>query len=243
LANSQVVYAWWDDRLGGQQIFAQNLCENGNLGPVDNSFTYYPDTVFFQTSQDVEYGKSFSLVNPHSYSLDIQYIQQEGTLFGSPETWYTRPHYSSFPVTMDPNETVTDTVHWVVLKKSLSGYFYDTLEVRSLTQTSRIIIAIDSSLVITGVPDIKGLNVQAFPNPFPDWIRISGQVQPGKVTISVFNTLMQPVRGPVEIAAPGGRMEWRWDRTDDAGQRVPSGIYFITVKSAEGSKTFRVIAI
>ncbi|HTX87866.1 MAG TPA: hypothetical protein VMC08_02670, partial [Bacteroidales bacterium] len=25
LANSQVVYAWWDDRLGGQQIFAQNL--------------------------------------------------------------------------------------------------------------------------------------------------------------------------------------------------------------------------
>ena len=95
--NSQIIYAWSDDRPGGDQIFAQNLCENGNFGPIDDTFGVYPDTLYFLTSQDIVDGKVFHIVNPHDYSLDIQYIQQLGTFPPGLLPWFTIPWYNTFP--------------------------------------------------------------------------------------------------------------------------------------------------
>jgi hypothetical protein len=242
--NSQIIFAWYDDRLGGAQIFAQNLSENGDPGPLDYSFGLYPDTLYFLTEQDIHDGKPFYIVNPHDYSLGIQSIDQEGQFYNAPASWYTLPHYTQFPVTMPPMDSIADTVHWIILlKNAFTTLLYDTLEIRSLSQTSRLILALDSSLIITGVPGQEEEILTASPNPFTGPVRITGNFfNARQITVTVYNTLMQPVTRPVNILVPNGRLDFRWDGKDACGNRVSTGVYFITLKGTSGMKTIRVIA-
>jgi hypothetical protein len=51
------------------------------------------------------------------------------------------------------------------------------------------------------------------------------------------------VRRLVDGRVPAGLQRLRWDRTSDRGERVPSGVYFLSLRSDSGDLTRRLLVI
>jgi len=77
---------------------------------------------------------------------------------------------------------------------------------------------------------------QNHPNPFNPETSISYTLsKPAQVTLTVYNMIGQPVRTLVNTKMAAGTHEVIWHATNDAGQTVPSGIYFFILRN--GSHT------
>jgi hypothetical protein len=96
--------------------------------------------------------------------------------------------------------------------------------------------------VVTGVdgddtvPTITASRlVSAAPNPFNPMTEIVFEVaQSGRCELTVHDVRGRLVRTLVAGDLPAGRHEERWDGLDDAGQRVPSGIYMARLRTVRG---------
>jgi hypothetical protein len=243
--NSQIVYAWYDDRLGGSQIFAQNLCENGNFGPVDDSFDVNPDTLFFLTPDEVFNGKMFHIVNPHDYSLDIQYIQQQGTYPPGLIPWFTEPWNMTFPVTIAAGDSFGVTVKWPVLDDfGLLNLIYDTLHINTVNSAGYVIIVVDSTWIIMGNDKSDNVRYNLFPNPFKEKLNIDLKITGGiKMEIVVYNALMKPVRTLFDGCLQTGNYHLTWDGKDGSHNCVSPGVYLISITSPNGNQTLRVVRL
>ena len=244
--NSQIIYTWWDNRLGGDQIFAQNLCENGNFGPVDDSFSVNPDTLFFLPTKYVQDSNIFYIVNPHDYSIDIQYIEQNGYISQGAAEWYTVPEYTSFPVNITAGDSLGIHVNWIFLLDSpdAGAFIYDTLHISTINHNGQVILAMDSSLIHTGINEPGKCNITTWPNPFAGSVNI-GLNMDGETDaeIMVFNTLMQPVRSIFKGRLHIGANHLIWNGTDGNDNRVQPGVYMISIRTQSGQQTFRVIGL
>jgi len=247
--NDQFIYSWADNRLGGDQIFAQNLDPDGNPGPVDFSFSVSRDTLYFLDPQAFIDGRSFYIRNPHDYPLDIQYIQQSGMPYPQPVylLWYTVPHYNTFPVTIPPHDSILETVRWVVTDAMVplaTTIIYDTLNINTITDAHSVIIAADSIYIVsTSTNDLHLQELSASPNPFTNQVRISWKGSQGDpAALTVFNMLMQPVKTLFSGQGSGGKQEFTWDGMNENHQRVSPGVYLVRLQTSSGQKTLRIIA-
>jgi len=97
----------------------------------------------------------------------------------------------------------------------------------------------DGSIVLhdgcagSGAPEpVVTLN-QNFPNPFNPLTTISYELpQATDVKLTVFNILGQEVTVLVDGYQEAGQYEVRWNSTNSYGQKVASGIYFYSIKTA-----------
>jgi hypothetical protein len=62
-----------------------------------------------------------------------------------------------------------------------------------------------------------------------------------RTVISIYNVTGRLVRTLVETEIEPGAHELSWDQRDDSGQRVPRGVYFVRMSSADGSLTQKVL--
>jgi hypothetical protein len=98
-----------------------------------------------------------------------------------------------------------------------------------------------------GVPETPGGRCgelsQNAPNPFNPVTRIAySVVQPGRVTLRVFDVTGRPVRTLVDGWTEAGRYETTWDGRDNHGTDVASGVYFYQI-DAPGLVTSRKMVI
>ena len=71
---------------------------------------------------------------------------------------------------------------------------------------------------------------QNYPNPFNPETRIRYSLsQSSRVVLKIFNMLGQEVRTLLDEHKPAGSFEVSWDGKNDAGQRVPSGVYLYQI--------------
>ncbi|MEE9171262.1 MAG: FlgD immunoglobulin-like domain containing protein, partial [bacterium] len=78
----------------------------------------------------------------------------------------------------------------------------------------------------------------SFPNPMRSHTNIILDMASASfVTVSIYNLLGQKVRELHNGSLDKGRIKWTWDSTDDFGDSLPGGIYFISVKS----KSFKLV--
>jgi hypothetical protein len=237
IMTSQVAFSQWSDYP------SQN--NQVSLGPVDDSFNVFPDTLYFLTEQEMTDGKMFHIRNPHDYSLDIQYIETSGTVYPFMYGWYTEPWYNSFPVNIAANDSLGITVKWPILEglESITLY-YDTLHINTINHEDQVIIALDSSLTWSGIKKAEKWSFSAFPNPFVESLNIrlnmDGETD---AEITIFNTLMQPVRTLFDGRLQKGNNHLTWDGTDAIHNRVAPGVYLISVRTQTGQQTFRVIGL
>jgi len=83
--------------------------------------------------------------------------------------------------------------------------------------------------------------LKIFPNPFNSNINISYKLlYHSNVTIEVFNTLGQSIKKLVSSTLPSGQYYLNWDGSDNCGNYVASGIYFIQI-SLEGKNLQKMI--
>jgi len=76
-----------------------------------------------------------------------------------------------------------------------------------------------------------------YPNPFNPVTNIKYKlVNPGKVKINVYNVLGEKVKTLVNTSKTRGSHITQWKGTNEAGQKVSSGIYFYQIKAGNKSK-------
>jgi hypothetical protein len=104
--------------------------------------------------------------------------------------------------------------------------------------TTKGSVIVFGSSSVTGVaadnaqtPDAFGLS-QNYPNPFNPTTRIEYSVpNSSDVQVRIFNTLGEIVRTLVNGYKEAGIYSVKWDGTNDAGQRVASGVYYYQLNS------------
>jgi hypothetical protein len=236
-------------RAQSTSSLVQNPDKKGQPVVLDESFSVSQDTLFFLDPQAFIDGRTFYIRNPHDYAINIHYIQQTGMPFPQPVylLWYTFPSYSTFPVAIPPHDSILEKVSWVVtdaMPKSTT-IIYDTLSITTLTDAHHVIIAADSIYITnTSTADKNIVDFLAGPNPFTSRIKISWNVaREIPLTITVFNTLMQPVKTIFSGKGSGQKQEYTWDGMNENHQRVSPGVYLVRFQTSEGQKILRVIAL
>jgi hypothetical protein len=235
-------------RAQGTTNLAQNPDKKGNSDVMDESFSVSHDTLFFLDPQAFSDGRSFYIRNSHDFSINIQYIQQTGQPY-PPSIyllWYTVPYYNTFPVTIPPHDSILEEVRWIVIDAMPLAItiVYDTLDITSLTDAHSVIIAADSIYITISTNDMHLQDFFAGPNPFTNQVKFIWNVSQGDpVTLTVFNTLMQPVRTIFSGQGSGGKQEFTWDGMNENHQRVSPGIYLVRLQTSTVQRTLRVIAL
>lgn len=240
LTNSQFVFCWNDDRLGHPEIFAQNLSIEGLPGPMEWPVEVFPDTLWFLTPESFE-GQNFYIHNPNTFTLDVQHVDQFGAPVGNFAPWYIMPYILSFPVYIAPGDTLEETVLWAAIDpETMSGPIaYDTLNVITLTDTARVIIAVDTMFIWIGQQEHRTdeLKISIFPNPADDQFRVK-YVSPSCNTGEI---LLMDLTGRVldreNLYSADGWNEKRFET-----QWLENGSYLIRVISGE-KKCHRIIQV
>lgn len=101
--------------------------------------------------------------------------------------------------------------------------FYNQTQLVSLPQTE---------------PLLQAFSLRAFPNPFNSSVQIEIRLAtPQDLVVDIYNSLGQRVRRLWNRPQKSAGIRLSWNATDDAGNPLPSGIYFVTAKTAAG-KTY-----
>jgi hypothetical protein len=121
----------------------------------------------------------------------------------------------------------------------------DSLRLRDFVDDIHTATTIDGALnpmpsdVRSDIPSPAGFSLfQNYPNPFNPETRIRFDIPnvPGekvRVQLAIYNLFGQLVRILVNEDRAPGEYEVSWDGRNDAGQVVPSGAYFYTVRAGE----------
>jgi flagellar hook assembly protein FlgD len=62
-----------------------------------------------------------------------------------------------------------------------------------------------------------------------------GVAKTGRVEVSIFDVAGRKVRGLADRVFPAGEHTLQWDGTDDAGTKVPRGVYFVRTSVQSGA--------
>lgn len=87
------------------------------------------------------------------------------------------------------------------------------------------------------------IRVEAAPNPFREDTAIAWEAsRPGAVDVAVYDARGRRVRGLYHGAREAGSCETAWDGRDEAGAKLPAGVYFVRAMATSGeSNVCRVV--
>jgi len=95
--------------------------------------------------------------------------------------------------------------------------------------------------VVSSIPLKYNLS-QNYPNPFNPSTTIRYEIPKiSYVTITVFNLLGEKIRTLVDTEKQAGRYSVLWNGENEAGRKVPSGLYFYQLQSGEFSWTHKML--
>jgi hypothetical protein len=147
---------------------------------------------------------------------------------------------SSDPVTVHFDFTINS--HWVSQNLELSAFIQDTLT-REILNGNKIWL---TDLIISGT----GAQEQAFsdrigdcyPNPFLSSTTIPVFTsKEGLLSIDIWSILGQKVKSLRTGRMSAGRHDISWDGTDDQGDRLPNGSYYIRLLRDGKSASRKII--
>lgn len=92
-------------------------------------------------------------------------------------------------------------------------------------------------------PQLPVARLTSFPNPFSEWTQIDiSLTEAVTVEVAVYAVDGSRIRALGKRALPAGNTSVTWDGTDDAGNRVPSGVYLVRV-DGRASAVARVVTL
>ena len=102
----------------------------------------------------------------------------------------------------------------------------------------------NDSLLSTAVNESAAVNIQAWasPNPFSDFVKIGYELtRPAQTAVSVFNVLGDEVKNLAFQYNSAGAYTMNWDGKNNAGTKVPAGVYFYTIRAGNSSSSGKII--
>jgi hypothetical protein len=81
-----------------------------------------------------------------------------------------------------------------------------------------------------------------YPNPFTSRTHITYSLPgPTRVSLTIYDVAGRKMKTLVNEEMPGGRHSAYWNRTDNSGSRLPSGVYFVRLTAQGLDKAMRLI--
>lgn len=87
-------------------------------------------------------------------------------------------------------------------------------------------------------------DVNCSPNPFSQSTTISYALpQAGRVTVSIWDASGRCVRILIDANEAGGNHSVQWDGADNAGNHLPTGVYFLKLDTNQSTLTRKVVLV
>ena len=221
--DGQWISAWEDSRNGGRDIYAQNIREDGSLGPIviPQSLEVYPDTMFFEENPQTLPCKIYNNTNE---VFTITELDEVGNFW-----WIVYP-IPTLPFEIIPGDSlIFDVEFQFVTKKQLDGYEIDYLKIYTEVDTHTVVIAINEELLVGLITHMDDeIMVNVYPNPARNTVSfdvINLGLSGGE--INILNTNGDVVK-KIQLS---GQEQIVWDLRNESGQRVPTGSYYYQVVS------------
>jgi len=126
--------------------------------------------------------------------------------------------------------------NWIEMGGQTSQFSFD--EVRLATTFGEL--SYDGTLAVH-LPPTTTLALGAQPSPFTDRVTFSFVLHRAQVAdLRVLDVAGHVVRSLAEGTSPAGVSAVSWDGRDDAGLRVPAGLYFVQLRCDEGRQFARI---
>ena len=101
--------------------------------------------------------------------------------------------------------------------------------------------SVKEGAAVSGVPRVNFLD-PVEPNPFRENTSISfGITRHQHVHLSIYDAMGRNIRDLVNEIREAGHYNVTWDGRDDAGQRLPSGVYFVKLTAGSFSSARKVV--
>ena len=209
-------------------------------------------------------GLSFSENGPYEHTTDWMTMTNTGNetqTYTLLYTWDSLPSgwtfslcnpvncfIPNFPTPIELAAGASEQIHAVIGVESTDGFnFTITLSDGDLSEPIVTEFSFNTE-DNTGVNDENQISVtpailsQNYPNPFNPFTEIQYQLPQGeKVSLKVYNILGRPVRTLVDAFKEAGVYTVRWDRKDEQGKRVSSGIYLYRFQAGDFVATRKMI--
>lgn len=147
---------------------------------------------------------------------------------------------SSF--SLEPGETQNLTVSFT---PDAQGLFEESMEIESNDASSPAVVSLSGyGQLGTGIfyQSNQAEDLKAYPNPFNSRVEIRFKsAQTASLTIRIYNMFGGLVKEIEQENAGSATHEYVWQGTDQAGEQVPSGIYFGVVEDGKTKNSIKLI--
>jgi FlgD Ig-like domain len=88
------------------------------------------------------------------------------------------------------------------------------------------------------------ISSKASPNPFGEYIKIDYVLNwPARISVSVYNVLGTEIKNISNQFNPAGEYAVFWDGKNSAGEKMPGGVYFYTIRTGRSSTSGKILRI
>ena len=203
-----------------------------------------PDTLWFLTTFDAMNGKVTYLHNYMTSPVQLQYVQQTNN--GWPLWIVDSVSAKPLPFSVNPGDSVYIRVKIGIVTNLLPGIFViDTLNYSTPLGLKHVILMIN--------PDITGsihehsgqaMLKNNFPNPFTSSTNLSFAMhETGKADLSILDLNGKIVRVVCSGLFNRGEYSFKWDGTDNAGNKAAAGIYLYRLTTEKVTFVNRMVLI
>lgn len=195
---------------------------------LHKNLTILPDSLFFLTRDDCILGKQLVLKNNSQYEVEIQGIQQTGSIGNT--YWEADLANYSFPYHLSVGNSIAFNVYIAIpLLPHESGFYFDSIGIVTDYKSQYGMICLDKSVVTKTGHNKPELGIKVFPNPFSSSTEILIlPIKNIRLTIDVFNSKLSRIITLLdnEIVNKGNHVI-TWDGRNESGGKLLPGIYYL----------------
>jgi len=220
-------------------------CAAGDTTYVTPDVSLTADTLFYENPQQCVEGQIVTLSNQTDTDVDLLLVQQESSA-SAPFLWMVDPWpFTGFPLTLAPGQTIDLNVVIPLPVDGRMEFLYDNLMIISEADTHFVTLAVNEGLYMGMDQEQKlhsGLVLTNYPNPFSDATTIIYQIPvPTRITLEVYNLSGHPVATLIPGSWHSEKGSVAWNGTNDAGLRLPAGVYLLRLITPEETLTRLVL--
>lgn len=206
------------------------------FGVQTDDLAFDPDTIFFQTIDQLINGIPLNIINQKNHPVTIDYITPES--YNVYIWWVENP--PTMPYELAANDTLSLNILSSVPVSMFGQLLVDTLFVEVQNDIYKELIVFDSD-IISSTSQTEQPEVSIYPNPAVDKIifEISFSAQES-VYLTIYNIDGKLIRKINGNKLPG-KQQMIWDGNDGAGKRLPAGTYFYHLNWGKNEKSGKVI--
>ena len=141
-------------------------------------------------------------------------------------------------------DTLTDELHRIdiITGAQLAAPTSLLLDVnyQGLALATPIVTGVESSDNLPAVTAVRSI----FPNPFNPFVRIAFDLDRDRpIRITVYDLRGRIIKSVLDEVRPAGSYEMTWDGHDRGGQKVASGVYYVSVQSGDWSDRRKIVLL